>query len=260
MGLTSGAVDVSVVIACYNEEGHLRQSVQEILEILDATRWTYEIIFVEDCSTDSTRGIVESLLTEYPDKNLQAIFHENNTGRGRTVSDGFRAAKGDVVGYLDIDLEVHARYIPSCVLAILNGADVAVGWREYRLHVSLFHRHVLSRGYVFVMQRMLALPLHDTESGFKFFRRERLLPVLDEVMDPGWFWDTEVMARSHYKGYAISEIPCLFIRRSDKKSTVRVIRDSIDYFSKLRSFRKELLKSPASAAKGLEPGKTKRLP
>lgn len=234
----SSACDVSVIVACYNEEGHLEASVRELVAVLDTTRWSYEIVFVEDCSTDNTREVLKRVAAAYPDKAVQVILHEKNTGRGRTVSDGIRAARGTVVGFIDIDLEVHARYIPSCVLSILRGADVATGWREYRLHLPLLHRHILSRGYVFIMQWLLRVPLRDTESGYKFFRRASVLKVLDEVEDPGWFWDTEIMVRCYHAGQKIEEIPCLFIRRYDKKSTVRVVHDSIEYFKKLWHFRR----------------------
>ena len=87
---------------------------------------------------------------------------------------------------------------------------------------------------------MLKLPVRDTETGFKFFRREKLLELLEEVEDKGWFWDTEVMARACARGWRIKEIPCLFVRRFDKVSSVSGLRDSVEYFRKLMRFRKKL--------------------
>ena len=229
--------DLSIVIACYNEAGHLAQSVAELVAILDCTRWSYELVFVEDCSTDDTRTVLERVAQQYSDRSVQVIYHERNMGRGRTVTDGIHAARGVVVGFLDIDLEVHARYIPSCVVAIEQGADIATARREYKLNVWLFYRHVLSRGYVGLIQSWLGTSLHDTESGYKFFRRDRIMPVLSETKDPGWFWDTEIMLRAEAAGLAVVELPALFIRRYDKKSTVRVVHDSLDYLVKIWRFR-----------------------
>jgi hypothetical protein len=62
--------------------------------------------------------------------------------------------------------------------------------------------------------------------------------VLDEIDDQRWFWDTEVMVRSYYKEYNIVEIPCLFLRRFDKTSTVSPLADTVDYFRQLWRFRK----------------------
>jgi glycosyltransferase involved in cell wall biosynthesis len=230
--------DLSIVVACYNEACHLEQSIDELVATLDCTRWAYELIFVEDCSTDDTRAVLERVVQKYADRSIQVIYHDKNTGRGRTVTDGIHAARGAVVGFLDIDLEVHARYIPACVLAIEQGADIATAKREYKLTIWLFYRHVLSRGYVAMVQSWLGTRLSDTESGYKFFKRDRILPVLAETRDPGWFWDTEIMLRAEAAGLAIVEIPSLFIRRYDKKSTVRIVRDTIDYLRKTWHFRK----------------------
>src|SRR5579863_4366633 len=169
MGATK--CDLSLILACYNEAGHLEESVRQVTSVLDSTRWVYEIIFVDDTSTDETPRIIDKLIAEHSSKDFSKLLHAKNTGRGKTVCDGFRAAKGDIVGYIDIDLEVHARYIPSCVRAIQEGADAAYAQRTYKLQPSLFHRHVLSRGYSRLVREALGIDLSDTESGFKFFRR-----------------------------------------------------------------------------------------
>jgi hypothetical protein len=139
-----------------------------------------------------------------------------------------------------VDLEVHARYIPSLVRAIEQGADVATVRRIYAFQIRSLDRYLMSRGYSFLVRRLLDLPVHDTETGYKFFRRERLLPVLDEIEDGGWFWDTEFMARASRRGLRLVEIPGAYVRRSDKTSTVSGVRDSVEYFRKLLRFRRTL--------------------
>lgn len=248
--MTREGLDLSLVIACYNEEPLLEESVRQVVEILDATRWSYELIFVDDGSQDHTREIIDALIARYPDKSFRKIFHETNKGRGGTVTDGFRIARGDVIGYIDIDLEVQARYVPQMVIAIRNGADVATAHRIYKIQLRLFNRFVLSQGYAWLMRRLLKVHLKDTETGYKFFNRERIMPVLDETHDQRWFWDTEIMVRSQLRGLKIVEIPCLFIRRYDKKSSVNVIRDSLEYFATLWRFRGELNRLPKSRPAG----------
>jgi glycosyltransferase involved in cell wall biosynthesis len=238
--------DLSLVIACYNEAPVLEESVCQVIKVLDSTCWSSEIIFVDDCSKDNTRDIIQKLVQKYSDHDMQVLLHEKNTGRGRTVSDGFRAAKGRVVGFIDIDLETPAHYIPPMVMAIHDGADVATAYRIYKLHFKLLHRFILSQGYIRLMHFILGLPLHDTETGYKFFRRDKLLPILDQTQDAGWFWDTEIMTRAYLAGYRIDEIPTLFIKRYDKKSSVHLVHDSLDYFFKLWKFRKIVKKIAAS--------------
>lgn len=232
--------DLSLVLACYNEEPIIEESVRQIVKILDNTRLTYEIIFVDDCSQDRTRELIDQIIAAYRHHTMSRIFHERNTGRGGAVSDGLQVALGEVAGFIDIDLEVHARYIPSCVLAIRNGADVATAKRIYLFTFGGLDRYFMSKGYIWLMRRLLNVDLQDTETGFKFFRRKRILPVLDEIQDQGWFWDTEVMVRSLLRCYRIVEIPCLFVRRTDKFSTVSPMADTVDYFRKLWRFRRIL--------------------
>lgn len=240
------AYDLSLVLACYNEEPVFAESVRQILCTLDHTTWHYEVIFVDDCSQDGTRSLIERLLESDRRHNLRKVFHSSNTGRGRAVADGIRLASGKVVGYIDIDLEVHARYIPPCVLAIEDGYDIATAHRIYKFYWRGLVRWILSQGYVKLQHALLGVDFKDTETGFKFFRRQKILSLLDEVEDAGWFWDTEVMVRAHLREYAIVEIPCLFQRRFDKKSTVRLLPDTLSYLGKIVAFRRRMprLRSP----------------
>src|SRR5438094_1570039 len=231
---------LSVVLACYNEEEILAASFAEIREVLDDLGRPYEIVFVDDVSRDRTREIIREIVAAHPATAIQVILHDANRGRGATVSDGFRAARGDIVGFLDVDLEVHARYIPSLVRAIEKGAEVATVRRVYAFQLRSLDRYFMSRGYSYLVRKMLGTSLHDTETGYKFFRREALLPLLDEVRDPGWFWDTEVMVRAERRGLRIAEIPGAYVRRFDKTSTVRGLRDSVQYFGRLLPSRRQL--------------------
>lgn len=238
----------SLILACYNEAPHFRQSMDEILAVLDQLSIKYEIIFVDDCSKDTTRLLIDEYIALHPDYYLERIFHEHNTGRGGAVSDGFRLAQAPIVGYIDIDLEVAAHYIPPCIRAIESGADVAVAWRIYKFHLRSIYRYVLSQGYHWIVQKYLKLPLKDTETGYKFFNRERLIPLLSETQDQGWFWDTEIMVRAYHKHYRIDEIPALFLRRFDKKSTVNGMRDSLVYLQRLWRFRRKFNKGSSRAS------------
>jgi glycosyltransferase involved in cell wall biosynthesis len=231
---------LSLVLACYNEAEHLEASFAEIVETLEQAPWPFEVVFVDDASRDRTREILPAILTAHPGLDLRLVLHERNRGRGATVTDGFRAARGTIAGYIDVDLEVHSRYIPSLVRAIEKGADVATLRRIYAFQLLSLDRYLMSRGYSFLVRRLLGVPYRDTETGYKFFRREKVLPLLDEIEDGGWFWDTEFMARAARRGLRVAEIPGAYVRREDKSSTVRGIRDSVRYFQRLLRFRRRL--------------------
>ena len=236
---------LSLVIACYNEEEILLESFAEIRETLLELKRPFEVIFVDDVSRDRTRELLGRIAAENRDLDLRVILHDANKGRGATVSDGFRAARGEIAGYLDVDLEVHCRYIPSLVQAIEKGADVATVRRIYAFQVRNLDRYFMSRGYSWLVRELLKTKLHDTETGFKFFRRQKLLPVLEATRDPSWFWDTEFMIRAEKHGCLIREVPGAYVRRSDKTSTVNGLRDSLHYLAKLWRFRATLKKRSA---------------
>jgi glycosyltransferase involved in cell wall biosynthesis len=231
---------LSLVLACYNEAEHLEQSFAEIRDTLEQARFPFEILFVDDVSRDRTREILAKLVADNPGLALRTILHEKNRGRGATVTDGFRAARGRVAGYIDVDLEVHSRYIPSLVRAIEKGADVATLRRIYAFQLRSLDRYFMSRGYSLLVRRMLGVDFWDTETGYKFFRRDTVLPLLDEIEDAGWFWDTEFMVRAARRGLKVVEIPGAYIRRNDKTSTVSGVRDSLRYFGQLVRFRRRL--------------------
>lgn len=230
-------LDVSVVLPCYNERLVIEESTAEITRVLELTRLSWEIIFVDDLSRDDTVARAERLCAR--DGRLRLLRHERNTGRGRTATDGLRAARGAIAGYLDIDLEVPAHSILPAIDAIRAGAEVVTAWRIYTLNLALIHRLILSKGYSQLVRAQLGIPLRDTETGFKFFNRERILPVLDQTRNPGWFWDTEVMARAYFAGLRIVEMPAIFIKRNEIPTTVRIVPDTIEYLRQLRRFRPE---------------------
>ncbi len=232
----SDSVELSLVVPCYNEEGHLADSVDRIVRVLETQRTAFEIIFVEDCSQDATRRVIGELVTSHPQ--CRAIYHERNMGRGRSFETGALAAAGTIVGFVDIDLEVGEQYIPTMVQAVRDGADVATGRRHIRFSARPYDllRHGMSLGYSALYRLLLRLPTRDPETGFKFFRRERLLELFQHTTHAGWFFDTQVMAYSALLGLRVEELPCEFVRRPDKKSTIRLVGSTVDQTRELVRF------------------------
>lgn len=232
-----GALDLSLVLACYNEESLIAESVREIVDVLDRSKLRYEIIFVDDRSEDQTRKLIDDLIAKFDHVPMVRIFHQVNKGRGGSVTDGFRIARGRIRGYIDIDLEIPPHYIFECVRALERDAEVVTARRIYTFRWRSLDRYILTKGYFWLVKRVLGTALSDTEAGFKFFRHDRIGALLDEIEDQGWFWDTEFLLRSEVKGLVVREVPCLFLRRFDKTSSVNVMSDSIEYLFRLTKFR-----------------------
>ena len=237
--MREAAPDLTLVIACYDEAEHLEASVARLLGVCDLLRLDYEVIFVDDASRDETQRLLDGLVARYPGHRLRVLANTTNLGRGATVRRGLADARAPIAGFLDIDLEVDAVYVAPFFLAAREGADVVIGRRIYRLSVRSLARFALTRGYAALRRAFVRLPFDDTEAGFKFFRLERMRPVLDACQDAGWFWDTELIVRARDAGLRIAEVPCLFVRRTDKTSTVKPFRDSWRQFRALLRLQSE---------------------
>lgn len=230
---------VSIILPCYNEAEHLKHSVEVLTEHSLDFKFQYEFIFVCDKSTDTTKEILKEF--EGSIKDAKFIYHEKNKGRGAAVKSGFAIAKGDIVGYIDIDLEVSPRYINSFVESLATN-DVVIGNRKYYSKTVLraIIRNFLSDAYRSLNKKILKHCYHDTEVGFKFFKREKLKPFFMEKSNDHWFWDTEFMMYCFRNKLKVKEIEVEFLRDNTKQSTVKVISDTIHYFKELIKFNRKL--------------------
>jgi len=176
-------------------------------------------------------------LKKNPRNHFKAYFHQVNQGRGQTVKDGFLKAEGKIVGFIDIDLEIGEWYLPKFIGEVERGADAAIALRIYDFNLKALHRWFASKGYMWLRKLILDLPYEDTEAGYKFFKREKIRPLLEKCQFKGWFWDTEIMSLSHRHKLKVVQIPVAFKRRFDKTSTVNFLPDTIAYFKDLLSFK-----------------------
>jgi dolichyl-phosphate beta-glucosyltransferase len=235
------SIDLSLVIACYNEAPHLFANISTLYELLVGLRIRFEFVFIDDASQDSTCREIDRCLVWLKEKNVptQALFHAKNQGRGATIRDGMKAAKGLLAGFLDIDLEHKPDAIPMLLMRFRNEpCDVIVGRRYFDAAEMHPVRLISHLGYRALVRSFLDLPVGDTESGFKFFRMDTCRAVIANTRDPGWFWDTEIVHYSHAMGLNVVEHPIIFARNPEKKSTVRVFRDSWRMFRALLAYRK----------------------
>jgi len=241
-------VDLSLIITCYNDSAILEDNVSKLISYLSCLNLSYELILVEDCSTDNTHEIVVKIEKQHADSGirLKAIYHEVNRGRGAAVKSGLFAAVGKVVGFIDIDLEIPEWHIQPCVFPIMNGEyDVATGNRYYKVQPNFYilTRHMLTSGYKRFVRFFFNTSLVDTETGCKFFDRGKIIPIARVTQSERWFWDTEIMLLSERAGLRILTIPCTCVRNLKKESTVKFFSDTIYYFRELLKFRKRILKS-----------------
>ena len=235
-------IKFSLILPCYNEAEHFSKSADIILQTLINNKKSFEIIFVDDKSKDSTKELISKFINKHYDQKLKVIYHKSNQGRGKTVADGILASKGDYVGYMDIDCEVSPKYIGEFINKLKNGYDIVYGHRNYEINISGLIRTITSITYKKLVNLLINTTITDSETGYKFFNRKKIIPLLKTTHDNGWFWDTEIMIKSEMSRLKITSIPVLFKRRKDKTSTVNLLKDSTQYLLKLFQFRKTINK------------------
>lgn len=233
---------LSLVLPCYNEAEHLNKSVAEIIAALKKIAVSFEIIFIDDKSKDTTPQLLKVIIKKYPRHKLSVFYHTSNQGRGATVAEGIARAKGKIVGFMDIDCEISPEYLKGFIINLRKNNDIIIAKREYKFNFLSIHRYIASKLYALFARTLFDLPFSDTEAGFKFFRREKILKIITKIKDRHWFWDTEIIVLAHRSGLIIKDLPVKFNRRLDKTSTVNLAADSIKYLQSAVSLKLKLRK------------------
>ena len=160
---------LSIVVPVYNEEANVHPLVEGLIQVLRALEREFELLVVDDGSSDGTPGILRSLTLEVPE--LVAICLRRNFGQTAALQAGFDAARGEIIVTLDGDLQNDPRDIPLLVERIEAGADVVSGWRRDRQD-TLVLRKVPSWVANRLIQRMTRVPVHDQGCSLKAYRRQ----------------------------------------------------------------------------------------
>jgi len=216
---------VSVVLPAHNEAGILEPAVMEINKILNKYSEAYEIVIAEDGSTDGTDKKADELSKRSP--TVRHLHSKKRLGRGKALKSAFQQSSGEILVYMDVDLATDVRQLKELIESIdKEGYDFATGSRllpESKVERS-GTRNITSIIYNFMVRAVLGSKVKDHQCGFKAFRREPLLQLLEEVEASHWFWDTELLVRAHRRGFRIREIPVLW--KSGRETKVRLFHDS----------------------------------
>jgi glycosyltransferase involved in cell wall biosynthesis len=162
-------MEISLVIPLKDEEESLPELSEWINRVMNANNYSYEVIFVDDGSTDNSWNIIEELRTKNP--NIKGIKFQRNYGKSAGLNEGFRAAQGDVVITMDADLQDSPDEIPELRRMIIeDGYDLVSGWKKKRYDNTLT-KNIPSKFYNAATRWMSGIKLHDFNCGLKSYRK-----------------------------------------------------------------------------------------
>lgn len=166
-------MDLSIVISLYNEEESLQELVAWIHKAISASHLKdkeYEIIMVNDGSTDNSWRVIETLAEN--DEHIRAISFRRNYGKSAALHEGFKAAQGEVVVTMDADLQDDPEEIPALYDMIVNdGYDLVSGWKKRRFDNAIT-KNIPSKLYNYTARKVTGIKLHDMNCGIKAYKNE----------------------------------------------------------------------------------------
>jgi glycosyltransferase AglD len=228
----SPTIQVSIVLPAYKEVEYLQPAVEKTIQTLNQFTQSYEVIIAEDGSTDGTAERADELSKKIPD--VRHIHREKRQGRGTALKNAFKQSCGEILVYMDLDLATDLKYLKPLVEAItIEGYDFSTGSRMLAESKAerTFSRGLSSKTYNFLVRHILGSRLRDHQCGFKAFKKEPLMELLDKVEATHWFWDTEILVRAYRQGFKIKEIAVEW--KSGRGTKVSLFKDSWNMFRQI---------------------------
>jgi glycosyltransferase involved in cell wall biosynthesis len=182
----------------YNEEKNIEDMVARALETGRKVARDFEVVIVDDASTDGSGAMADRLASVHPE--VRVVHHAVNQKLGGALRTGFSAASKEYVLYIDSDLPIDMDDVPPA-FELLEGADMVIGYRISR--AEGVKRHVMSWVYNRLIRLMFGLRVRDVNFSFKLFRRK----ILDDIAltSGGSFIDAELLIETTRRGYRIRE-------------------------------------------------------
>ncbi len=242
-GSSSNSADpfLSVVMPCLNEAKVVERSLKETAKVLREQQLdSFEILLVDDGSTDGTWDLAKQVAATIPEVRLARI--PVNGGKGNAQRKAFEMTHGEIVCFLDGDLDIHPRHIPRFVQILKNDhTQVVIGSKRHpdsSIDYPL-RRRFLSSGYEMFVRALFGLQVKDTQTGIKVFRRDVLEEVLPRGLVKRYAFDAELLILARRLGFKIVEAPIETDSWDGKGSgvvpreIVRMLKDTLGIFYRL---------------------------
>lgn len=226
---------LSVFFPVYQEEENVGKVTGQALRVLEEMECAYEVIIVDDGSTDRTGAVADELARRHP--SVRVVHHEGNRGYGAALKTGFTSAKNDYIFYTDGDNQFDLRELKKFV-ALLDFSDMVIGFRNRRNYS--FYQKVTSFTYNLVLQNLFDLSYRDVDCAFKLVPKS--LIDRTELSSVAAFIDAELLIKAQQLGYSVTEVGVTHLPRTsgvshgaNAKVVLRTIREMVRFYLQVRA-------------------------
>ena len=227
---------LSVVVPAYCEESTILQTLERIVHILDSLGLPYEVIVVSDGNTDETAARAKELRSDF----VRVLDYPDNKGKGYALRFGTSAAKGDLIAFIDGDLDIHpegiVRFLEMIDDATVDAVVASKSHAESVVQYPLFRR-LQSRTFRLLVRLLFDLNVSDTQTGLKLFRREVLDVCLPHVTTDGFAFDLELLVLANDAGFHVIEGPVQLDFNFSTTTGARAVVDMIRQLLRLERSR-----------------------
>lgn len=228
---------LSVVIPVFNEEARIYPTLERLDRYLQDTFDEFEIIVVDDGSSDNTALIVQDLGRKLG--KITLIRYPVNAGKGYAIRTGVLASKGDLLLTCDADLSTPIEEVEKLLSYVDAGSAIAIGSRGLSASEIVmrqpWHRERMGRIFNVMVRTLLFGGIKDTQCGFKLFKGEAARRLFERSLIKGFSFDVEILFLARKLGYTVKEIPVRWFNSPHSK--VRLLKDPIKMFLDLLRIR-----------------------
>ena len=225
--VTESQVDVTVVLPCYNEQDHVLLEIARVTEAMDASEFTYELLVIDDASTDNTLEVLQKAQAGYPHMRLEPFQRNGGTGTARRI--GTQIARGEIVVWTDADMSYPNERIPELVRLLKENPriDQVVGARTSEEGSHKLLRVPAKWMIRKIAERLINQKIPDLNSGMRAMRRQVALPYL-RLLPPGFSCVTTITMAFLANQHDIYYMPIDYSKRAGK-SKFKFVKDAYRY-------------------------------
>lgn len=222
---------LSVVIPMYNEENRIKKTLEKIVDYFLNKKIKYEIILINDGSTDNTGEIInkykDRLNNDRSNCTISILNNKKNIGKGFSVRSGVLASKGKYILFSDADLSTPIEEVERLFFYLQDGFNIAIGSRSLKESKIIIRqnkvRESMGKFFNFLVRKITSLKYIDTQCGFKIFDRKAIDSIFPYLQINDFSFDVEILYLAEKFGLKVKEVPICWLNSRDSK--VRIIKD-----------------------------------